>query len=1588
MGRGDAEPGGAEPRGAEQGGAEQGGAEQGGAEQGGAGQGGAGHDCAEPSGAGQGGTKPSGAGQGGARHDCAEPSGAGQDCAEPSGAGPGGGAERLRRLDEAMVVLASSGLELSREELLDALWLAGRLPEDGVERAPLARAVTGGGTALPATRPEPARPPATASPAASAQPPPEPTAPAPTPEADGPGAQPSAPTKGRPDDPPDQPRTRSDQRLRGLYGGSQGPDTEGAPDARRALPLRVPEDKALRQELSIGRALRPLKQHRPNPLKREFDEAATATALAETGLPDVVTRPARERWLDLALVIDDGMSMLLWRRLAVELRTVLERSGAFRVVRVLGLHTRGTDAPALRARPYAPDTPRLPTTALSDPSGHTLVLVVSDGVGAAWRDGRMGQVLARWAGVGPTAVVHALPPRLWEGSGIRARRWQVRTRRPGSANTDWTVADPVLPAALARFEGVPVPVLEPDAGPLADWARLIASASGTAVLPLLDPGRGGPRPAPAATVPGPSALRGPADELSRVQRFRDAASPEAYRLAAHLAAVAPLPVPVMRMVQKAVDGRTDTGRLAEVFLGGLMHPVEPPAAAGPDPLPPEHRPFAFADTAQRALLGAVPLSELVATGKLIGRRLEQLAGRSPDFPAWLADARGTDRLPPGARPFSAVERRLATRLGAPSLSSAFATATAAQEWRRPESGDPHMLGPYRLTMAGPPGARVNPFLGQDAYGAEAIVRIARHLRGQQAADLLGVEAEALRRMDGRYTRRLLRTGLDDDVPWLAEEAFIGDRLDYLLRGDAEGWEHRLDFLRGDAERGDDRSDEAPHTDPGRWDGHTALALARQVADAVRLSEEAGMVHGDLTISTVHVAGADILLTGWSSASIDGAPSPALGGDRQPTPEDNVRALGDILLSLGGGAPTRRPAPGLYFMPRWSSAAWEPLRALVMSCRERPHGHSAHEVWEFLSHFQPEAGTPEPRTRRPRAERPIVCAQCGSPLAPDDRFCDMCGWNVLTAPPSSAPPGSARASRPEPESTLPSINAYRSYRRLGGSRGYRVYLARRPDASNDVVLRIAPGGTAQGSGRRLRAEADALRRMAGHYAPRLFVDASSLNPPGLVVECVRLPDGSPAPPLSSLMGRRPDGSPLLDAERAATIGLRIAEAVNMCTLKGVVPGPLTADTVLVTDNTVKLIGWTDANVGARPPGAPTAADSVYALGRILRDLSDAQPTGELIRTTDLWRNPQLLSIISACLDDRPGRRPSAGRVADVFVQCLTAMPTFGPETLYELESTDAQLPDESPPDTSVPGPQVPLAERPEAPPPARAARPSRLTAILRNAGFGRSARRQRKREVILRDLTVCHRIAVISHPIGVGRTATTLALGAIFASEREEHVLALDAIPGGRGLTRRVQHETGATLSDLAHSDPLPDDHASLEPYTTQKPSGLEILAGDYDQRRLGTRRVPVTNEEYRRVIGALSRHYSIILADSDTDTSHTGRRGVLDLADQLIIVTTPSAELTNSAHTILDRLAEDGRADLARNAITVISTSHETSRPDPREDPVTEFRARCRDVVVVPYDDHVAAGREIDLARLAPRTFDAYLDLAVLVAEGFPGAGT
>ncbi|MFK8906419.1 SAV_2336 N-terminal domain-related protein [Streptomyces sp. YS-3] len=733
------------------------------------------------------------------------------------------------------------GHELSTHELLDTLWLATRLPRGSA--APLASALAPDRTRRPDPEPwEATRTP----PEGTAVPPDGPAAQA----GEGEGSQPPLPT----------------QLLGALHAAAASRSAPEFTEATAspplpvqgtgALPVRVPEEKALGDgELRLSRSLRLLKQPRPGSHFWEFDEEATATAMAESGLPDVVLRPARRRWLDLTLLIDDGLSMLLWRRLATELRSVFERLGAFRDIRVHGLDARSPDAPGLRVRPFDPGGPLLSPASAADPSGRTLVLVISDGVGACWRDGRMHSALERWARQGPTAVVHALPSHMWDASGIRSEQWSVTTRRRGAANHTWEVTDPLLPPGLGdRFPGVPVPVLEPCPPAVAAWARLVASPGAGAELPLLAP-------------PGARGLRGEAatrgtDPADAVLRFRDAASPQAYRLAAHLAAISPLTVPVMRLVQAAVPWRSDTAHLAEVFLGGLMRRADPPGAA----LPAQHRRFGFLDGVQEILLDTASPIDLLRTTRAVTDRLATLVGRSPDFPAWLAHPSGTGELLPGTRPFAWLEDRLLTHLGARpmapvrpppvteyqqvGLPSGLETAPC---WLPLRLQDLHALGPYTLLMRQDTGGKPVAYIGEDADGRKVLLRVAHTSDPPVARELLATEYRALRRMDGVYAPGViagdLRPGLSWSTPWIAL------RLDSLSTG------LPAPTLRA-----------VLHATGPLRDSALLAWLGWSLARAINRCHRRGLVHGSLTPGTVLVTERTLHIISWASARIDGASS--------------------------------------------------------------------------------------------------------------------------------------------------------------------------------------------------------------------------------------------------------------------------------------------------------------------------------------------------------------------------------------------------------------------------------------------------------------------------------------------------------------------------------------------------------------------------------------------------------------------------------------------------------------------------------------------------------------------------------------------
>jgi tetratricopeptide (TPR) repeat protein len=777
-------------------------------------------------------------------------------------------------------VLADSGAELSHEELLDTLWLAGKLPRGA---GALARAV------VPATAPDSPQPDSREPDGSSSR--------------SSEFAEPSGTTAEHTDAEPARPLMAAAQQH-----AYEDTDTPSSP----AVAVRAPDTRPVGTgQLPLGKAVRPLRQPFPDRRHDELDVARTVAAMADTGMPETVTRPVPTRWLSLALVIDDGISMILWQRLAAEIRALMERAGAFRDVRVYGLHTR-EGAPFIRTSPYRDSGRRQSPNTLSDPTGDTLVLVVSDGVGEAWQAGGMRHVLERWARCGPTAIVQALPTRLWASTGISAQRWQVTTHRRGGPTAAWQVTDPDLPPDLVSFDSVPIPVLEPSPAAVAEWARLTASPRGTALLPLWTSGRPSTGQ-PVTEIPQ-------SDDAEAVLRFREAASAEAYRLAAHLAAVSPVTPPVMRLVQTALGSSTDPGHLMEVFLGGLMYQL---GIDEPDQLP-HHQRFDFSADARRILLSAVSPGELLRTTTTVTERIEAAVGRAPVFPAWVGHPEGFAVIDDTGRSFGWLKEQLLTRLGVTAVTAAAPTPVPQQPhgvdevdeqsaeidepglpyahrlsdlprgWAPLEPGDPARLGRFQLegrSVRGWPHMAM--YLAVDEIGSLVTVRAPspHYMSDPSARDLIRVEAESLLRMGGRYAPELIDEGLDSDGrPWVAAACVN-------LTDDPSSWP--APNLRTVVD-----------THKGTISAELFLRIGRGLAEALERAHGVGLVHGALAPRSVLVTDRDIRLIGWMTASVDGIDSPhrdafpvsdsylvASDAAPSPTPEADVYAIGALLLSV-------------------------------------------------------------------------------------------------------------------------------------------------------------------------------------------------------------------------------------------------------------------------------------------------------------------------------------------------------------------------------------------------------------------------------------------------------------------------------------------------------------------------------------------------------------------------------------------------------------------------------------------------------------------------------------------------------------------
>jgi MinD-like ATPase involved in chromosome partitioning or flagellar assembly len=268
-------------------------------------------------------------------------------------------------------------------------------------------------------------------------------------------------------------------------------------------------------------------------------------------------------------------------------------------------------------------------------------------------------------------------------------------------------------------------------------------------------------------------------------------------------------------------------------------------------------------------------------------------------------------------------------------------------------------------------------------------------------------------------------------------------------------------------------------------------------------------------------------------------------------------------------------------------------------------------------------------------------------------------------------------------------------------------------------------------------------------------------------------------------------------------------------------------------------------------------------------------------------------------------------------------------------------------------------------------------------FGESAADLRHRDLVNRVRTPVagghHRVAVLSLKGGVGKTTTAVGLGATLATLRGDRVIAVDANPDRGTLSDKVSLETAATIRDLLNERDQIRRYADVRAFTSQAPSRLEVLASDRDP---GVS-VAFGADDYCDAARVLEHFYSICLTDCGTGLLHSAMAGVLRLADQIVVVSSPSVDGARSASATLDWLEAHNCEDLVGNGVVVLSTIRPKSKSTVDLDRLERhFASRCRAVARIPYDPHLEEGAEVELELLSAETADAYLTLAALVGDG------
>lgn len=325
-------------------------------------------------------------------------------------------------------------------------------------------------------------------------------------------------------------------------------------------PIRVPGVRMLQDRLLLERALRPLRRQVSSRQYFELDEAATIEASAEKNIITPVLKGKTERWLDAHIVIDCGLSMIVWRETLHELTLLLKNSGIYANVQVWYLFTDGKEAHLTAS--LQKEARHCNPAELLNPRKQQLVLMCTDCASSAWFSGVVTkEFLSYWQDRMPVAIIQMLPQRLWMGTALRNSESVNFTSTTSIVLNKRLIHDDHWFEDDEQAESMQLPVIAINPISLNALAKVLTGKQGQWVSGVL-----------IGQDDFPIELANEEESLSaeqRLQSFRQQASPLARKLAEYFACI-PLTLPVMRMIQHVMLPESNQTHLAEFFLGGII----------------------------------------------------------------------------------------------------------------------------------------------------------------------------------------------------------------------------------------------------------------------------------------------------------------------------------------------------------------------------------------------------------------------------------------------------------------------------------------------------------------------------------------------------------------------------------------------------------------------------------------------------------------------------------------------------------------------------------------------------------------------------------------------------------------------------------------------------------------------------------------------------------------------------------------------------------------------------------------------------------------------------------------------------------